>query len=336
MSMATPSAWWRAAKIAGAVAILTVVAVVLFSLSAVGSGLARVPPPGGPRPATDVSGPPPDAGKTAASPKQVGLGVEQARPGPGFVPALLGVCFLMALAVTPVVVWSRWRGLRAALALAILIYGQMTVLSQLETVVYLPQVSREFVARLFVFGAMFSVTLALAAVQILGRMRACAAAGHIEGGSISWPGWIWRIGVVAVLHLATYYTAGYYLAWRNPAVRAFYGGSDPGSFLLQLKSIAVGTPWMFPYQLTQGVLWALLLVLLVRMLSGTRLGAAVIAAVFLGVIGPCQLLLPNPVMPTDVRLAHLVETVVSRVMFGFVAVWLLRPADRPPLSKVPA
>jgi len=328
--MTSPNPWLQAAKIAGGVAILTVVAVVLFSLSAVGSGLAKVPPPARPTAAGDVSVSPPDAGEPAASAQEAGQGASQPQPPPGFAPALLAVCFLMAVAVTPVVVRSRWRGWRAAGALALLIWGQMTVLSQAETVVYLPQVSREFLEKIVVFGTMFSVTFALAAVQILGRARRRSEAEAAPLQPTGWSRWAWRVAAVAVLHVAVYYVAGYYLAWKNPVLRAYYGGTDPGSFLLQLRSIAVGTPWMYPYQLAQGVLWALLVVLLVRMVRGPHLAVAVIAAVFFGIVGPCQLLLPNSIMPDAVRLTHLVETVVSRVVFAVIAVWLLRPGNASP------
>jgi hypothetical protein len=332
--MMSPDPWVRAAKVAGGVAVLTIVAVVLFALSAVGSGIATVSP-GQPTSAAGASTPASRADLEAVAPQEVVQQAVPSAPGPGFAPALLAVCFLTAVAVAPVVVWSRWRGLHAALFLALLVYGQMTVLSQLETLVYLPQVSRAFVGRLFIFGAMFSVTLALAAVLILGRTRSPAAARATPSRPAGWPWWLSRVGAVAVLHVLVYYAAGYYLAWKNPVLRAFYGGSDPGSFLRQLQSIAAATPWMYAYQLAQGVLWALLVVVLVRMIAGSRVAVAVIAALFFGIVGPCQLLLPNPVMPTDVRLTHLVETVVSRLVFGFAAVWLLRPAGRFPRAESP-
>jgi len=37
-----------------------------------------------------------------------------------------------------------------------------------------------------------------------------------------------------------------------------------------------------------------------------------------------------------VRTTHLVETIVSRVVFGFLAAWLLRPADRSGSPQGPA
>lgn len=328
--------WSRAALLVGRVALLVVVTLVLFAVSAGVSGMAKAPAPTGRTQAADAASPPPAAtGEAVREPGEAGQGAVRPQPEPGLLVALLALCVLISLAVTPTVLRARRGGWRLAVALAVLVYGEMTVLSQLETVVYLQHVTREFLTSIFVFGALFAATFAVAAVLILGRARSGATAGA-PPWSPGWPGWLWRIAVVAVLHVATYYTAGYYLAWKNPAVRQYYGGTDPGSFLLQLKSIAVGTPWMFPYQLAQGVLWALLVVLLVRMLAGSRLQVAVIAAFFLGVIGPCMLLLPNPVMPETVRVTHLVETIVSRVVFGFVAVWLLRSAGSTSPREVPA
>jgi hypothetical protein len=36
-----------------------------------------------------------------------------------------------------------------------------------------------------------------------------------------------------------------------------------------------------------------------------------------------QLLLPNPLMPAEVRMVHLVETASSNFLFGWLLVWLL-------------
>jgi hypothetical protein len=330
--MTSSNQWLQAAKVVGGVAILTVVAVVLFSLSAVGSGLAKVPPPSRPTAAGDVPASPPDAGVSAAPAPEAGQGATQPQPPPGFALALLAVCFLMSVAVAPVVVQSRWGGWRAAGALALLIWGQLTVLSQSR---------RGYSARSRgVPGRSSSSDDVLPHVRAGGgadprpRLWTCGDGAAWPLQPKGWSRWAWRVAAVAVLHVAVYYTAGYYLAWKNPAVRAYYGGTDPGSFLLQLRSIAVGTPWMYPYQLAQGVLWALLIVLLVRMVR--PVARLPWRGRLLRHRRPCQLLLPNAIMPHAVRLTQLVETIVSRVVFGFVAVWLLRPPARTLPREVPA
>jgi len=37
-----------------------------------------------------------------------------------------------------------------------------------------------------------------------------------------------------------------------------------------------------------------------------------------------QLLLPNPLMPQEVRMVHLLETATSNFLFGWFVVWVLR------------
>jgi hypothetical protein len=45
-----------------------------------------------------------------------------------------------------------------------------------------------------------------------------------------------------------------------------------------------------------------------------------------------QLLLPNPLMPAEVRMAHLLETSTSNFLFGWLVVLILRGTGR---TRVP-
>ena len=60
------------------------------------------------------------------------------------------------------------------------------------------------------------------------------------------------------------------------------------------------------------------------MMKGNWWEAGLAVALLFGVVMNTQLLLPNPLMPKDVRMAHLVETAVSNFIFGWVLVWILR------------
>jgi hypothetical protein len=53
-----------------------------------------------------------------------------------------------------------------------------------------------------------------------------------------------------------------------------------------------------------------------------------------GVVFSSQLLIPNEFMPTDVRMAHLLETSTSNFLFGFLLVSVLFSGT--PLKKVSA
>jgi hypothetical protein len=101
-----------------------------------------------------------------------------------------------------------------------------------------------------------------------------------------------------------YFTFGYFVAWRTPAVREYYGGTETGSFLAQMASVLRNTPWLVPLQIGRAIGWTV----------------------------NAQLLLPNPYMPEAVRMAHLRETASSNFVFGALVGWLLSGRRVPALS----
>ena len=128
---------------------------------------------------------------------------------------------------------------------------------------------------------------------------------------------------LAALHIVTYFAFGYYVAWQSPELRAFYGGEDPGSFWLQMVSVVEDTPWLIPVQVLRGLLWGLMAVVLAASLRGPRWSAAIITGGVFVALFSLPLAIPNPLMPDVVRHAHLVETVLSRGLYGLLAVWLV-------------
>ncbi len=157
----------------------------------------------------------------------------------------------------------------------------------------------------------------------LGRWRSEAAPGGEANPRLrlSWQGWSWRLAAGATVMLALYYLFGYFVAWKNPVVRDYYGGTDPGSFVAQMRSVVQGAPWMVPLQWGRGLLWVLLALPVIRMMRG-RWWEAGLAVSLLFTVPMVYLLLPNPLMPEAVRLTHLVETAPYQFLFGWFVVWL--------------
>ncbi len=122
-----------------------------------------------------------------------------------------------------------------------------------------------------------------------------------------------RILGVSILYSACYWLAGSY-------VLIPLAGE---SFVFTYGNLQVPT-WMPLFQVGRGLLWALIVLLLVRHLrvQGTRLYISV--GVVLTILGGAQLLAPNPYMLDHLRYMHIVEIVVSMVVFGFIASWILR------------
>jgi hypothetical protein len=111
-------------------------------------------------------------------------------------------------------------------------------------------------------------------------------------------------------------------------VRAYYGGSDPGSFFAQLRAVARDTPLLLPLQAVRAILWAAIAVPLIRMTKGQWWEAGLSVALMFSVVMNSQLLLPNPLMPREVRMVHLLETATSNFLFGWLVVVVLRGRRR--------
>jgi hypothetical protein len=238
--------------------------------------------------------------------------------------ALLAVSFLSTLVLAYLVLRSRWSGWKLVATVFVVLYGVGTVLPQIETAVFVMRLPAGMLPRLFVAGAITSVLLAPLSVLVLGRARSRPASNDDERRLHMRPGeWAAKLALVAAVYVVVYFTFGYFIAWRSAEVRAYYGGTDPGSFAAQLASVARDTPWLLPLQFARGLLWAAIAVPIVRMMRGAWWEAALVVALAFAVLTSAQLLLPNPLMPRAVRMAHLLETSTSNFLFGWLTVAIL-------------
>jgi hypothetical protein len=252
---------------------------------------------------------------------------EQASPpSPGFLGLILVVGLLQTVALAYPVVRSRWHGWRLALTTFVLFFGTVTFMSQIELLVYLEgRLAPQMLWGLFLMGLFNAVVFSPIVVLTLGRWRAepspVEAIPRTPARTRAW-----KIAIGSTVYLACYYLFGYYVAWKSPAVRDYYGGNDPGTFLAQMAGIMQDTPGMIPLQWFRGLLWVLLALLVVRMMKG-RWWHAGIATSLLFTVPAIYLLYPNPLMPEDVRMVHLLETAPYQFLFGWFAAWLFRPED---------
>jgi len=87
---------------------------------------------------------------------------QTADPIGAMVPLLI-VCALQSIVLGYLIVRSRWTGWRLVLTIFFVFYGVMTVLSQIETVVFLKYlvdiVPAEIIPKLFLQGAIIASTL---------------------------------------------------------------------------------------------------------------------------------------------------------------------------------
>ena len=244
--------------------------------------------------------------------------------------ALVVVCVLETIVVSYLVLRSRWAGWRLILAIFFVFYGVTTFMGQSESAVFLTQLPAGMVPRLFLMGLLIAVPYSALAVIILGK-RQNESAGEQEAARptmlvSSWP---WRLALIAVAYVILYFTFGYFIAWRNPAVQAYYGGTDAGSFLAQMQTVVRDRPWLIPFQVLRAMCWVAIALPIVWMLKGGRREIALALGFTFAVLINAQLLLPNPYMPEAVRMAHLVETASSNFIFGVLVGWLLTVPSPP-------
>jgi hypothetical protein len=211
--------------------------------------------------------------------------------------ALVAISFLNTIVLAYVIFRSRWSGWKLILALTVVLFGVTTLMPQIETAVFIRNLPEGFLVRLFVFGLLFSAVFAPLAVLILGKYRSQEKSQDQPRLQLSLTQWSLRMVLIAFIYVIVYFTFGYFIAWRSPAVRAYYGGADPGSFLLQIRSVLRDTPWLPALQILRGLLWTVLALPVIRMMKGRWWEAGLAVALLFAVVN-MHLLLPKPIIPT--------------------------------------
>jgi hypothetical protein len=251
-----------------------------------------------------------------------------ATPPPGETQDMLWTLLLIFLLQTAVLAYvilrSRWSGWKLVGAVFLAFYGLSTVIAQIESIIFLQrQLPEGMILWLFVLGAVAAALFSPLAVLILGKARRCPTSpgAHTRPAMPPWE-WAWKLVAIAIAYEILYFSFGYFVAWQNPTVRAYYGGSDPGRFFAQMAWIGATTPWMFPLQAFRAMLWTAFALPAIRTHKG-RPWEVSLAAAMLFAVWSSQLLLPNPYMPETVARIHLVETLASNFIFGGWVGWLL-------------
>lgn len=240
--------------------------------------------------------------------------------------AMVLLCLINTILIIGLIVTSRWNGWRLAIFLAVAYYGAFTFLTQIETWYFLSDltVSSELLLRLFIMGLPIPVIYIPIAIVICRKWNKKDV--EPKNLTISMPinQFVLKLGIIAFIYLVIYWLAGYYIAWQNPELRAFYG--SPGAiepFLSHTNATIRKTPSLILLQLIRGVLFTLIAI---PIISGSKikpwLTGLLVGLLF--AIPHLVHILPNPLMPmASVRLSHMIETATSSFVFGLIVVWLL-------------
>jgi len=235
--------------------------------------------------------------------------------------ALLVISLINAAVWSYVMLRAGWTGWKLILTIFLVFYGVTTLMPQIETAFFITSLPPGMLPRLFIAGAIIAAVFSPLSVLILGKARARSELTS-EWPRMSAGAWIARLSLIVVIYVVIYFTFGYFIAWKSAAVRAYYGGHDPGSFFGQVASVLRDRPSLFLLQVVRALLWTAIAVPVIRMMKGNWWEAGFSVALLFAVTSS-QLLLPNPLMPYDVRMAHLLETSTSNFLFGWLVVLIL-------------
>ncbi|MBO8126369.1 MAG: hypothetical protein H0Z38_03930 [Firmicutes bacterium] len=244
--------------------------------------------------------------------------------------ALVFVCFAFSVVTSYPVIRSRWSGWPLILTMFSAIFGIMTFLSQIETVVFLKYlvdiVAVEMIPKLFLQGAVIAALFAPVLVLVHGKFRKPQNAPvKEERPRLAMPAkeWLWRLLVIAICYMLIYFSFGLFvfIPLAGEAFSEYYAD-------LQMPQ------WMLLFQAARALVWAAVAVPIIRMMQGERWEAGLAVALLYSVLMGFLLLIPTEIMPDRIRLAHFVEVTSSNFVFGWLVVWVLtapRPFSRRPV-----
>jgi hypothetical protein len=232
--------------------------------------------------------------------------------------------FLLPTAViTIIILRSRWYGWKLMFAVFLAFYGVNTVLAQIESAIFLPEILPEgMVLKLFIMGAIMAGMFTPLAVVLLGKMKGVRDISQSESLRTLLKNLPIKLAIVSLVYMLLYFVSGYFVAWKSPLLQDFYGAKNAGNFFVQLVWIWRNTPWMFAFQAFRGLLFALFALPTIRMLKGPSWQAG-LATGMLIIIWSGQLILPNLYISAEVARIHLIESVPYHFVFGFFTGFLL-------------
>ena len=249
-------------------------------------------------------------------------------------PGLLGknVGFLFfgiinTLLIIGLILSSRWYGWKLALLLGAAYYGAVTFLIQIEAWYFMSNITfdQKLVPHLFIMGLPVAFVYIPLAVWILGKWKQQDNTKPAFPLTFPTKQWIWKLILIAITYISLYWLAGYYIAWQNADLRAFYG--SPGDIIPFWKHTANTfhtEPGLFPFQATRAMLWTLCAIPIIHGSKVNIWWTAILVGLFFTVPQISGLIIENPLMPNaSIRLSHMIEGISTNLVFGMIIVCLL-------------
>jgi hypothetical protein len=198
------------------------------------------------------------------------------------------------------------KGFRLIAVTSLTIYGIQIFMTQIETWIFIgafPSITPEVLTNIFVTNLIQIVVVTIAGYFLWKPKKSSTSEIKV---AINVEGKYWKLAVLSVLYMILYFTFGYFIAWQHDILREFYHGSVSGISNTELVFIQIG----------RGALWVLFCMPSILYLKGNRTEKVIIVAVMMAILPTILLLMPNPFMPLQIRMAHFIEVFLSNGIFG--------------------
>jgi len=217
---------------------------------------------------------------------------------------------------------ARYAGWKLAGLVFLVSFGIQYFMSQIETVWFNDSLGLpgNGIAAIVLGGAFTLVAFIAIAIWITGKFKYEPDKSNDTSG--------FRFSVKKILLLSAviwpliYFAFGYFVAWQFEEVRLLYSGTAEMDSLLEIMKGNFQSG-LYLFQIFRGFLWVFIGILVLRMARGTKISKGILLGLLFTILGSSGLLLPNPIMPEMVRMAHLLETSTSSFIWGFIISWTL-------------
>jgi len=113
-----------------------------------------------------------------------------------------------------------------------------------------------------------------------------------------------KLGIIGIIYLFFYMFFGLFVIMRIEEFRMFY------------SSLEINPIMLIPFQILRGIMLGIFVLPLKSMIKTKNIFIISICLVYLCMA--VDLIMPNDLLPTNIRIAHLIEMTISMILFGII------------------
>jgi hypothetical protein len=218
---------------------------------------------------------------------------------------------------------SNWFGFKLLFAILTLHFGITVFLTHIESILFLNLlvqiIPKEILPYLIIDSSISAVLFSILVITVAGKWKMKNDKTQKPKLNMNVYEWSIKLVILGILYYCIYTLFGRFVMIPIAGTEAFnnyYSGLADHTGL----TVTVG---MLIFQFFRGVIWVLISIPLISMLKGNKLETTIVVGLSFAVLIGINLLIPNPYMPENIRMAHFVEVMTSNFLFGIIVSYVL-------------